>query len=52
MQPEVSFETLVQLYINNNVISQKTEIVIYLNLELQNLDLELPIYDISSVRGK
>jgi hypothetical protein len=52
MQPAVSFEISVQFYIYINVISQKTEIVIYLNLELQNLELELPLYDISSVMGK
>jgi len=39
MQPAVSFKTSVKFYINKNVISQKTEIVIYINLELQNLEL-------------
>jgi hypothetical protein len=51
MQPVVSLETSVKFYINNNVISQKTEIIIYLNLELQNLELELPLHDVSSVKG-
>jgi hypothetical protein len=39
MQTAVSFEATVKFYINNNVTSQKTEMIIYLNLELQNLKL-------------